>query len=388
MVAAARQLEIESVQARTEALYREHRTHVAGICRLFLRDQAEAEDATQEVFLSAHRALLGGVVPREPLAWLATIARRECWARGARAGAAALRPEDVADVSNGDVENLALREAEVAALWLAIADLPGPQREALLLREIRGLSYLQLGEALAVSTPTARSLLARARQKVRLRVQDLHTAVGGVPLVETLARLIASGLNPAAPAARVAALGLVAGGAIIAPSALEHHVRRPVALAVPQASRPAKPVSRPAVKPKLRVAAPAQPLRHVVTTAPTRPVAVFVPRQELHHAPARLHVEIHHGGGGGRTVVHSETPSGRSGGEGKTATPPTTGATAPVSSSGGQDGGDAGGITSQSRGSGDVGNSHDGGGSGDGGGSADVGGSGDGGGGGSGGAGG
>ena len=42
------------------------------------------------------------------------------------------------------------RDVEVAALWSAIAELPQAQREALLLREIRGLSYDELAGYLAV----------------------------------------------------------------------------------------------------------------------------------------------------------------------------------------------------------------------------------------------
>jgi len=278
VVAAAQHLEPDAVRARTEALYREYGTDVLRICRSLLRDRAEAEDAAQQVFLSAHRALLGGAVPREPLAWLSTIARRECWAREARVQRGVTRPPaDIAGASSADVANVAIRNTEVAALWLAITDLPRPQREALLLREIRGLSYLQLGEALAVSAPVARSLLARARRKVRLRLHDLHTAAGSVPLVETLARLIATGINPAAPAARLAALGLVAGGAIIAPDALEHHVRKPVAITAPAAHKRVAHVST--AVPKLRVVS----RRSVVAVPPVRPVSHHDSRRRVAH---------------------------------------------------------------------------------------------------------
>ena len=54
---------------------------VYGICRLILRDPSEAEDAAQQTFLSAYRGLLAGQDPREPSAWLGTIARNECRAR-------------------------------------------------------------------------------------------------------------------------------------------------------------------------------------------------------------------------------------------------------------------------------------------------------------------
>ena len=52
--------------ARTEALYGTYVRTVSGLCRALLRDRAEAEDATQQTFLSAHRALLNGTDPREP----------------------------------------------------------------------------------------------------------------------------------------------------------------------------------------------------------------------------------------------------------------------------------------------------------------------------------
>src|SRR5438105_15602825 len=74
-------LDAEAAAARTEQLYAQHRRLVSGLCSGLLRNRAEAEDAAQQTFLAAHRALLNGSRPREPAAWLATIARNECWTR-------------------------------------------------------------------------------------------------------------------------------------------------------------------------------------------------------------------------------------------------------------------------------------------------------------------
>ena len=38
-------------------LYRAHHAAIFGVCRRYLRDDAEAEDATQETFLAAHKSL-------------------------------------------------------------------------------------------------------------------------------------------------------------------------------------------------------------------------------------------------------------------------------------------------------------------------------------------
>ncbi len=51
---------------RISALFEEHGRMVYGVCRLNLRDGIEAEDAAQQTFLSAYRALLAGQEPREP----------------------------------------------------------------------------------------------------------------------------------------------------------------------------------------------------------------------------------------------------------------------------------------------------------------------------------
>src|SRR5262249_29223414 len=232
-VPAGQLVDVESVRERTDALYRRYRRSVTQTCRALLRDRADAEDAVQEVFLAAHRALLAGVVPRRPAAWLATIARHECWARSrARISSPIAAAADAAEWAAAYSSPDPSRDAELAELWNAIAELPQAQREALLLREIRGLSYDQLARHLALSRPSIRSLLERAHRRIRLRLRDVHTGVGGIPWVEAAARLVAGGSNPAAPVARVAALGLgaaaITGGAIVTPAMLEHHVRPPL----------------------------------------------------------------------------------------------------------------------------------------------------------------
>src|SRR6187397_2538785 len=66
---------------RIAVLFEEHGRMVFGISRLLLRDPVEAEDAAQQTFLSAYRSLLAGQEPRDPSAWLGTIARNECRSR-------------------------------------------------------------------------------------------------------------------------------------------------------------------------------------------------------------------------------------------------------------------------------------------------------------------
>src|SRR3954470_13346014 len=147
-------LETNARSHDTEALYREHQSAVARLCQSLLRDRAEAEDATQQVFLSAHRALLNGSAPREPLAWLLAVARHECYARFRQRRASFVLAGDVPDGTTPDASVHALRSGELATMWEEVSRMPSAQREAFLLREIRGLSYSQLAAELSLSAPS------------------------------------------------------------------------------------------------------------------------------------------------------------------------------------------------------------------------------------------
>jgi RNA polymerase sigma factor (sigma-70 family) len=216
------QAEEDEASAHTDALYREHHRLVATICRLLLRDRDEAEDATQQVFLSAHRALLNGVAPREPAAWLATIARHECRSRRKLPALVVIdENSELEDSFATDPPTSAMQRADLEALWEEIARLPQAQRDALLLREICGLSYSQLAAELEVTRASARSLLSRAREHVRRTLRDTSAGLSNAPWLAQLARLIEGGPSPAAPvptagklvAVAVGAVALVAGGA-------------------------------------------------------------------------------------------------------------------------------------------------------------------------------
>ena len=113
---------------------------------MLLRDRVEAEDASQQVFVSAHRALLSGAVPREPAAWLAAIARNECRARvRARMREPLTLPQLPPHLA--DPLASAADAGDLDALWSALSAMPRRQRNAFLLRELGGLSYRELGIA-------------------------------------------------------------------------------------------------------------------------------------------------------------------------------------------------------------------------------------------------
>src|SRR5437763_2078476 len=129
----------EAAAAYAGELFIDHGRMVVGLCRLLLRDRVEAEDASQQVFVSAHRALLSGAVPREPAAWLAAIARNECRARvRARMREPLTLPQLPPHLA--DPLASAADAGDLDALWSALSAMPRRQRNAFLLRELGGLS--------------------------------------------------------------------------------------------------------------------------------------------------------------------------------------------------------------------------------------------------------
>jgi len=151
-----------------ERLYERHKRDVYRFVLRDVRDPDEAEDITQTAFLDAFRALRRGDEPERPQAWLLTIAQNAARRRyRTRAGH--------------------LPEVELDADFLAAPDREGPsaddirialerlrpaQREALVLREIGGRSYVEIAAAMDMSVPAVETLLFRARRALRVELDD------------------------------------------------------------------------------------------------------------------------------------------------------------------------------------------------------------------------
>jgi RNA polymerase sigma-70 factor (ECF subfamily) len=197
-------------------LFEQHGRMVYGVCRILLRDPQDAEDASQQTFLSAHRSLLAGTTPRDPAAWLGTIARNECRERlRARAQVPlALVGDPAAPVP---LEDVAGGREEVEALCVALAELPHQQREAIVLREFYGLSYEEVRAALGVSDAAVESLIFRARKRLQKELRPARVASGAlalpVALHDSLAHAIpgfADGAHRAGILAKLASAPLAA----------------------------------------------------------------------------------------------------------------------------------------------------------------------------------
>ena len=127
----------------------------------------DAEDATQDVFFSAYRALRHDDRPITLRAWLYRIAHNRCIDQirrpGARGGRRAGRLPHAA--ARPGRRSRAQREA-CASFVTDIGRLPEQQRSAALMRWFDGLGYAEIAAALGVSVKAVKSLLVRARVSV------------------------------------------------------------------------------------------------------------------------------------------------------------------------------------------------------------------------------
>jgi len=147
--------------------------YVYGICLKVLRNPADAEEVTLDVYTQAWRQAARFDADRgEPLAWLLMLARSRAIDRlRARGGVRRLEEDfdqarDLAstliDPESGSA--LAERASKVRA---ALAGLPAEQREVIELAYFQGLTHTEIAEKLAQPLGTAKSRIRLALQRLR-----------------------------------------------------------------------------------------------------------------------------------------------------------------------------------------------------------------------------
>ena len=142
--------------------------------RGFCGDTEDAKDVMQEVLVSLVRSLPSIRGDSSITTWAYTVARRACARQRRGAGKHGERepetvlervaaPEDASPDPSREVER---REVETAVRD-AILLLPAPQREAIVLRDLEGVSAREAARVLRVSERALKSRLHRARLAVR-----------------------------------------------------------------------------------------------------------------------------------------------------------------------------------------------------------------------------
>jgi RNA polymerase sigma-70 factor, ECF subfamily len=147
-----------------------------GYARWLTGEPHEAEDLVQETYLKALRGFGSFREGTNFRAWMFRILRNTFLT--SRAGLKTMEPLDddlVEEIAEeGTPETHFLNRANGEALQHAIAALPLPFREVLLLSDVENMSYKEIGEALAIPIGTVTSRLMRARRRVRTALEGMR----------------------------------------------------------------------------------------------------------------------------------------------------------------------------------------------------------------------
>jgi RNA polymerase sigma-70 factor (ECF subfamily) len=139
--------------------------------RWLTRNEADAEDVVQDACVRAMR-FFSSLRDDDARAWLFTIVRNAWYSRVSRKAnvAEGTRLNDGQDQRPDnalDPEERLLQQHTVGLVRAALEQLPVDFREAIVLREIEGLSYREIAEVACVPIGTVMSRLARARERLQ-----------------------------------------------------------------------------------------------------------------------------------------------------------------------------------------------------------------------------
>ena len=188
-----------------------------------------ADDVTQEAFTKAYLALRGTDKEIQLRPWLYRIVRNTALTN--------IRDEpkpglelDEARTAGTSPEELAEQREEVERLMAGLRELPEPQRAAIVMRELEGLSHEQIAASLGLSGGAVRQSIYRARRALR-------DAAGMLVPMPLLRQLLEEGFTQGASAAaagggagiavKTGVAALLAAGTLTTGAVINHELKSP-----------------------------------------------------------------------------------------------------------------------------------------------------------------
>lgn len=166
-------------------LVRRFQRRVFAVCRRTLQDDADAEDATQEVFVRLARGAAGFRGEAQLSTWLYAVARNVATDRVRHDARRPSTPvEDVARLPEAEALTVADEASgREAALDVgrALAQLDEVSRELLWLVAVEGLSYADAAAATDLPVGTVKSRVSRARARLGALLAEADEAAPARP---------------------------------------------------------------------------------------------------------------------------------------------------------------------------------------------------------------
>lgn len=154
-----------------ERLYRLHNQRVYGICLRMTRNVAEAEDLTQDAFITLYRRIGSFRGDSAFTTWLHRLTVNQVLMhfrkRSVKAERATENGEAPVQIVSGTENPRSMAVVDRIALHRAIAKLPVGYRTVFVLHDIEGLDHAEIAVMLNCAVGTSKSQLHKARMKLR-----------------------------------------------------------------------------------------------------------------------------------------------------------------------------------------------------------------------------
>jgi len=166
-----KRLEEHDKQARFEETIMPHLDAAFNLARWLTRNEHDAQDVVQDAFLRAFK-FFEGFHGGNSRSWLLSIVRNTTYTwlqKNRRPELATVFDEEKHDVEDtaSNPEVLLLKNADRQEIMKAVEELPVEFREAMILRELEGMSYREIADMTDVPVGTVMSRLARARKRLQ-----------------------------------------------------------------------------------------------------------------------------------------------------------------------------------------------------------------------------
>ncbi len=169
-----------------DALVTRHRGRIFAMIRNMIHQEADAWDLTQEVFIKAWNALPRFEAKAKFTTWLYRIAHNTVydWVRKRKIESAGELNDEIFEreridsasfttPSGGESPDATMSHGELRAkIQVALGKLSPEHREVVILKDVQGLSYKEIADAMSSTLGTVMSRLFYARQKLQTLLKD------------------------------------------------------------------------------------------------------------------------------------------------------------------------------------------------------------------------
>jgi RNA polymerase sigma factor (sigma-70 family) len=184
-----------------EELYRRYHGRIAGfVCRM-LRDEARCEDVAQEAFMSALRRMRATDCEINFKPWIYQIARNaaiDSYRRTSHGVEVSMDADEGLRASDrsrlvgldGGPDTALINKERLTHLQGAFDELSDVHTKVLVMRELEGMSYREIGDKLELTRPAVESALFRARRRLESEYEEIAEGRRCKAMRATLARMV------------------------------------------------------------------------------------------------------------------------------------------------------------------------------------------------------